>query len=251
MEFSESVALLVRRKFFFAAAALLALFITVGVAFAVKPVYQAQTELLLLPPKAPAGGGQTVGNNPWNNFGSLDTVAAIIGDVEGSEAAKKRLNAEGVTGSYTVTPDPSGNVPVLTATASSFSPADALRQDKTLSLDVMSYVRNAQVNSGGAQDTFITTQILAAPIKASKDDKSRIRVVLAVAVVAFFLSIAATVMYDSIVDRKRAKPVPAKGIFEAGGHRLDEPRVDTAATSWTRPKRAVGRTQQRSSARNR
>jgi hypothetical protein len=251
MEFSASVALLLRRKYFFAAAAVLALFITVGVAIAVKPVYQAQTELLLLPPKVPTGTGQTVGNNPWNNFGSLDTVAAIIGDVEGSDSAKKRLKAEGVTGSYTVTPDPSGNVPVLTATASSSSPVDALRQDRTLSNDVMSYVHNAQVKSGGLAQTFITTELLATPVQANKDDKSRIRVVLAVAVVAFFLSIAATVMYDSVVDRKRAKPVPAKGIFEAGGHRLDDSRADTAATSWTRPKRAVGRTQQRSSARNR
>lgn len=214
MDFWASASLLFRRWKFFLPALILALAITGGAYVAVKPAYQAQTTILLVPPKSTFGSQNAV-VSPLNNYGSLNTVAAIISEAQTSQAATARLKAKGVASGYTVTPDPTGAVPELIITSSATTPAAALSQDAILTQDTLSYITSIQLSSGAPTRTFVTTQYLGRPVKATKDSKSRLRVVVAVGVVTFFLAVALTFIFDSVMN-KREEPAPRRRATDVG-----------------------------------
>ena len=196
MDFWQSLALLGRRWVFFSAALLLALVVTAGIYHTVKPQYQAVSELLLVPPAIPST--QTFSNS-INDYGNLNTVASIVSYRENSQQVATQLKAIGID-NYTVGTDPTGAVPELIVTVTTSVPSEALSQNKTLTGDVIRYLSTMQV--GAAPGTFISTRVLGAAAKATKDDKSRIRVVVAAGVVLVFLAVALTSLYDSIMRHR-------------------------------------------------
>ncbi len=202
MDFWQSLALLGRRWKFFGVAALLAVVLTAGTYEAVKPQYQATTELLLAPPSISTAGMSGKSMSPYDSYGNLNTVASIVSYALSSQQASDRLQGEGVTGTYTVGTDPTGAVPELILQVTASSPATAIAQDKILSTDAINYVQSAQALTGVNPKTFVTTQYLARPVNAPKDDKSRLRVAVAAGVVLVFLAIALTFMFDAMMRRR-------------------------------------------------
>jgi len=214
MEFSRSMSILWRRWYLFVPALLLALLITAGVFVSVKPTYSAETVLLLEAPNPPALAVKGVVLSPYDNYGGLNTVAAIVSSAESSQARAAILGTEGVPATaYTVTPDPSGNTPELQVTATSTSPVVALQWDRIVAKDVRAYMHQFQLNSNATPSTFVTTNPVATPVKALKSDKSRIRVGVAVGVVTVLLALSLTLIFDSIMvqrssRRRRATTLP-------------------------------------------
>jgi len=213
VEFSTSMSMIRRRWYFSVPAIVLALLVTVGVAIAVKPKYLASTTLLLMTPSASPPQSAQTRVNPWAVYG-LTPLSQIWAAGESSDAAKLRLQHEGITDSYTVTTDPAGVLPEIITTTSDKSPAVALAQDATLTRDVENYVRRAQ--AGMPRTIQINIRELTVPLQATKDDKSRLRVVAAVGAVTLFLALALTVAFDSMMTgrRKRRREPPTGVVWE-------------------------------------
>ncbi|MGD0985042.1 MAG: hypothetical protein ABSA65_14685 [Acidimicrobiales bacterium] len=199
MDFWQSFALLGRRWVFFGTALLMAAAITAGVFHTVKAQYQATSELLLVPP---AISSTATAGNFVTDYGNLNTVASIVSYREDSQQVATQLKAIGIL-NYTVSTDPTGAVPELIVTVTASSPPVALSENAILSRDVVSYL--SQIQSGASPSTRISTRSLEAATQATRDDKSRIRVVVAVGVVCVFLAVALTSLYDS-VRRRRMTP---------------------------------------------
>lgn len=206
MEFSTSMSIIHRRWRFFVPAILLALAMTGGVAIAVKTTYQASTTLLLMTPSVNPAATATTRVNPWSAYG-LTELSQIWAAGESSDAAKARLKDEGVTDVYTVTTDPAGVLPEIIATTSDHIPSVALSQDAILTRDLEGYMRHQQ--AGVPRQLQISVRELVIPLKAVKDDKSRLRVVAAVGAVTLFLALVLTVAYDSMMNRRRRRYEPA------------------------------------------
>jgi hypothetical protein len=200
MDFWQSLALLGRHWRFFGVGLVLAVVLTAGVYESVKPQYQATTELLLLPPNISTVNLRNV--SPYDAYGNLNTVAAIVSDAESSQGAANRLEQEGVTGTYTVGTDPTGAVPELILAVTASSAQAALQQDAVLTTDAITSLRQAQQLSGADSRTFVTSSYLARPVSAPKDDKSRLRVGVAAGFVLVFLAVALTFLYDSLTRRR-------------------------------------------------
>jgi capsular polysaccharide biosynthesis protein len=196
------LALLGRRWKFFGVAALLAVALTAGTYEAVKPQYQATTELLLSPPSISTAGMSGKSLSPYDSYGNLNTVASIVSYAMSSQQASDRLQSEGVTGTYTVGTDPTGAVPELILEVTASSPAAAIAQDKILSNDAIIYVQKSQELTGVNPKTYVTTQYLARPVNAPKDDKSRVRVAVAAGVVLVLLAVALTFLFDAMMRRR-------------------------------------------------
>jgi capsular polysaccharide biosynthesis protein len=219
MDIWQSLVLLGRRWVFLSVALLLAVVVTAGVFHEVKPQYQATSALLLVPPTAPST--KTAGNFV-NDYGSLDTVASIVSDWESSQEFAAQLKATGID-NYTVSTDPTGSVPELLVTATASSPAEALAQNRTLSQDAVNYLFQMQL--GASPNSLISTRVLAVA-RATRDDKSRIRVVVAVGVVLVFLAVALTFLYDSMMRRRKQS---RKREREASTRRPDEAGFESEA----------------------
>jgi hypothetical protein len=204
MDFWQTLALLGRHWLFFGVALVLAVVVTAGTFEAVKPQYEATTNLLLVPPSESISS-TSVKVSPYDAYGNLNTVASIVSDAESSQGSADRLEREGVNSSYTVGTDPTGAVPELILSVTASSSQDALAQDATLTRDAITSLREAQLLSGANPRTFVTASYLARPVSAPADDKSRLRVGVAAGVVLVFLAVALTFMYDS-VTRRRASP---------------------------------------------
>jgi hypothetical protein len=199
MDFWQSFAMLGRRWVFFAITLLMAVAITGGVFYTVKAQYQATSELLLVPP---AIASTASAGNFVTDYGNLNTVASIVSYREDSQQVATQLKAIGIR-NYTVSTDPTGAVPELIVTVTASSPPVALSENAILTRDVVSYL--SQMQSGASRSTRISTRSLEAAAQATRDDKSRIRVVVAVGVVCVFLAVALTSLYDS-VRRRRTTP---------------------------------------------
>ncbi|MGA3217168.1 MAG: hypothetical protein ABSD97_15930 [Acidimicrobiales bacterium] len=232
MDFWQSLALLGRRWVFLSIALLLALVITAGVYETVKPQYQGTSELLLVPPAI--SSNQTFGNS-INDYGNLNTVASIVSYREDSQQVADQFKAIGID-NYTVGTDPTGAVPELIITATANSPSLALAENRTLTRDVIDYL--SQVQSGAKPGTLISTRTLGGASQATRDDKSRIRVVVAVGVVLVFLAVALTSLYDTIKRRGATTSerdpgtkvrMPDDATFELEPQLLADGRVSTRA----------------------
>jgi hypothetical protein len=228
MDFWQSLALLGRRWAFFGFALLLAAVVTGGVFHAVKPQYQATSELLLVPP--PTSSTKITGNF-INDYGNLNTVASIVSYRENSQQVATQLKAIGID-NYTVSTDPTGAVPELIITVTASDPPLVLSQNRTLTKEVANVLLAMQ--AGASPDTLITTRFLEEPTQATRNDKSRIRVVVAVGVVLVFLAVALTSLYDSLRQRrtparkheeKSSTPMPGEAGFESDPPRLADGRV--------------------------
>ena len=200
------MSILRRRWLFFLPALLLALVITGGVFLSVKPTYSAETILLLVPPPTSALTAKGAVASPYNGYGNLNIVAAIVAEAESSQVANARLLASGVpkTG-YTVTPDPTGNTPELLVTATSVVPKTAMSWDKIVAQDVRSYVQGFQQQSGTTPSTFVQANYLSRPTEALKSDKSRLRVGVAVGVVTVLLAVSVTLIFDSMQSERSSR----------------------------------------------
>jgi len=234
MDFWQSLALLGRHWFFFGVGLLLAIVVTAGVFEAVKPQYQATTDLLLVPPSISTTNLTNV--SPYDAYGNLNTVASIVSDAESSQGAANRLDREGVNGTYTVGTDPTGAVPELILSVTASSPQAALAQDAILTTDAITSLRQAQQLPGADSRTFVTASYLARPVSAPADDKSRLRVGVAAGVVLAFLAVALTFLYDA-VTRRRASPPGREGEYERevstlrGADGSGEPRQEVQLTA--------------------
>jgi hypothetical protein len=203
MDFWQTLALLGRRWRFFGVALLVAIVATAGVYEAVKPQYQATTDLLLLPPSVSTTNLPAKAVSPYDAYGNLNTVASIVSYAESSQAAAARLNSQGVL-NYSAGTDPTGAVPELILVVTASTPEAALAQDAILAKDCVGTLLAPQQSSGANPDTFVTARYLAVPVSAPADDKSRLRVGVAVAVVLFFLAVALTILYDSTMRRRKS-----------------------------------------------
>jgi len=208
MDFWQSLVLLARHWLFFGVTLLLAIVVTAGVYEAVKPQYQATTDLLLVPPSISTTNLKNV--SPYDAYGNLNTVASIVSDAESSQGAANRLFKEGLSGTYTVGTDPTGAVPELILVVTASTPAAALEQDAILTTDAIIDLQHAQQLSGADPLTFVTANYLARPVSAPADDKSRLRVGVAAGVVLVFLAVALTFLYDATM-RRRAAPQGREG----------------------------------------
>ncbi|HKH87350.1 MAG TPA: hypothetical protein VKA05_00925 [Acidimicrobiales bacterium] len=209
MDFWQTLALLGRRWRFFGVSLLVAIVATAGVYEAVKKQYQATTDLVLVPPSVSTTNlpGRVV--SPYDLYGNLNTVASIVSYAESSQAAANRLKAQGVL-NYTAGTDPTGAVPELILVVTASSPAAAITQDDILAKDVVATLIQAQQAPGINPDTYVTARYLARPVSAPADDKSRLRVGVAVAVVLGFLAVALTFLYDSTMRKRQSRRVHAR-----------------------------------------
>ena len=204
MDFWTSIKVLARRWYVFIPALALSGVVTLALYHHLKPTYEAKSIILLVPPKATPTGNAAVlvPSNPYLGFGNLNTVAAILSASETSPAAVSRLAHLGVTDTYTIVPDPLGQIPELNVTVDGKSSVTVLAESKTIDSDISQYLVSTQNASSAPQLTWITTNLLSPP-NAALQNKSRVRVAGAVGAIAVVVSIALAFMAESVAGRRK------------------------------------------------
>jgi capsular polysaccharide biosynthesis protein len=209
MDFWSSMKVIGRQWKVFVPALVVSVIIVGGVITTVKPSYVAKAQLLLVPPQVStqsvsstplsSGGRQT---NPYLGFGNLNIVAAIVSAQETNSRASSRLQGAGVSDSYTVAPDPLGQIPELNIEVTGSDPAAALAQAATIVRDAETQLATNQRIAGAPNGTEITTLLLASPA-STVQNKSRLRVGAAVLAVCLATSIAVAFAAESVSRRRR------------------------------------------------
>jgi len=210
MDFWSSMKVFGRQWKVFVPALVVSVIIVGGVVTAIKPSYVAKAQLLLVPPQISTQSSNTLFSsgrqtNPYLGFGNLNIVAAIVSAQETNSRALSRLQAAGVSDSYTVAPDPLGQIPELNIEVTGKDPTQALAQAATIVRDAETQLATNQRIAAAPKGTEITTLLLASPA-STVQNKSRLRVAAAVLAVCLATSIAVAFAAESI-SRRRGQSV--------------------------------------------
>jgi hypothetical protein len=177
-------------------AVLLGLLLTGGLCFAaftlVPLQYQAEANVLFLPPKTISGNG----GNPYLDLGGLDGFADVAARAVSDPLVVQRLKRDGLVGEFTVVPDLTSSGPVLLVTSKTTEAPTALN---SLDLVLKRLPRTAaqiQDSSSIPERAQITVKVITRSEKAEPLTKDQLRVLL----VALAGGLGITVFGTSLLD---------------------------------------------------
>jgi hypothetical protein len=209
------------------------LIMLVGMAYVLvgkKPVYEAKSSYILLPPptappttaplRHPARKGASP-NNPFTGYGNLSVVVDILSQTMTSPAEGQVLANQGVTGPYTVASLPSmfgnnGAAPIIQVAAQGPSPLAARASATLVGREVQSQLANIQAAQGTSKQYWIGSLELTHPDRAQQQASSKLRNLIAVIAVGVILLFVVVSVMNAREERKRDRQA-AKAVLEEGG----------------------------------
>jgi hypothetical protein len=191
----------------------------VGVAYVLvvrPPEYVSNSALTLIYPPAPPTSSQIASdpalrkvnaNNPYEAYGDLTVVGAVVQQAMGGQGVVDQLRKEGVQDGYTITSDPTTTNPIIHIDGVGATPAAALRATTILSRQVETTLRELQAREHVIDHYQITVQVLNTPSAPTLKISSKLRSLIAVLVAGVIMMFIALSIRRGIVERKLAKPV--------------------------------------------
>ena len=160
----------------------------------VPPVYESDTTLLLVMPAKADGTAEAI--NPYLNFGAtLVVTGTVLSEAMGQESVAKTLKASGATADYAIVPDPYGQSPTVTITASDPDPKDVGTTLQKVVAATRAELADRQRAAGAPPASWIAAVGVTAPEKPTVIRSDQIRAIafigLAGMILALFLAFAA------------------------------------------------------------
>jgi hypothetical protein len=186
---------------------------TVGLCYAatiaVPLSYQAEADVLLLPP---TGAGAAAGSNPYLALGGLQSLADVVSRAASDTANITALRQDGVTGQISITRDLSTNGPVILVTAKSPSAGQALAAVNTSVATLEPILKGLQQDARVSPANQATALLIQRSSDATVVRKSQIRAMVVAGTVGAVLTVLAAAATDGLAMRRRLhgrqRPVP-------------------------------------------
>lgn len=200
MSLSSIWRVLLRRWYVSVFGLLLTVALGVGGALLSPPTYEAHATVLLVPPKT----NQQL--NPYLNLGGLqepsDAISRAMSNTETSDA----ILAAGGSGKYSVARDTSTSGPIILITTDASTGATALKTTQLLINRMAPVFDKLQANQNVPDGSYITITVLAQDDKATKQTKSQLRSIIALAAVGLILTVLMVGFAEkSLTRRAKAK----------------------------------------------
>lgn len=162
---------------------LLTLALVAATATVVKPTYQANANVLLVPPAK-------VGTNPYLDLGGLEPVADILARSLADDATAEQLKSQGFSGTYTVSRDQSVSGPVLLVTAETATPASAMGLLGAVLSRVAPRLASLQQAQSVAPQAMLTLETVYETATPKPVTKSRMRAEVAAGILGLVVMLA-------------------------------------------------------------
>ncbi len=229
MRWDETLAALYRRWYVVVIGVLFSAALAFGVLRFVPVSYSASGTVLLLPSKTQLttdGSG-----NPLLVLGALSAPAGIVIERLDGADAHERVAVKFPGAEYTIVSDPTLRGPAVLVTTTAKSSGAALDALDYVLTDIPAELTQLQTELKVAPDAKFGSMQLASDKKATKDDSSQQRLLIAAPVAGLVVTLFGTVAIDAIARRslrRRANRVRRRVIREAsggytGGEELPDP----------------------------
>lgn len=193
----ECLLALVRRWVWVTLAIVMATGCGVGTYMAVRPVQEAQSQILFLPAKRQPGvPGLT---NPFLNLGgSVAIVATAIRISVDSDSVHKEIYDAGYTGEFTIVNNLSENAgPTLIVTVEDADPEVSLSTLDAVTREIAKSLQSVQEQQGVDRDLFVRSLPLTRPIKPKVIRSTQIQLSVLVLAGSLAVLLAAILFLDN------------------------------------------------------
>jgi uncharacterized protein involved in exopolysaccharide biosynthesis len=204
MSFSSLRALLVRRWYLTLAGLIATAFLAFGANIAVPVQYEAQSDVLLLPP-TPRGNPN--GSNPYLSLSGYQAFADIVARAMNDTAAVRAVQSTGVTDSFNVTRDLTTNGPVVLAKVAGAHSAKVVGELRAVVRHIPFVLKVLQDENHVIMQAQFTAQVITHPVVPAAGRKSQIRAVLVAIVAGLFGTALFVAVIDRIARRRRTRRV--------------------------------------------
>jgi hypothetical protein len=199
------------RRWYVVVPALVLTAIAVGLVYvSVQPTYQASGSVILRGPEQ--NQDETTGKrNQYADYGNLTIPARVVSDALSQATYQERLEQAGMPGTYTVGMDAGSMAPILTVVGVADTPADAIMTAQTVMTAADRELLRRQQNLGAPTQTFLTTEVVAAPTEAEALNGSRLRAAAGVLVIGMIITLALAFITETTARRRAARSRAAGG----------------------------------------
>lgn len=213
---------------------------------AARPSTYASNASLLLenPPAAPSIGqidqdpklAQVNANNPLASLQNLVQVADVLSQFETSPAETQKLEQEGASPGYQVTPDSSLETPpVIDITGVGANPQAAIQSAQMVAEDIEQELYHLQVEQHVNKSYLITSIEYVKPTTATSSSSSKLRSAAVVLVIGLILLLVTVSMSQSHEERRRATKPQQERPSSAPNHRYRS--GNAPSTAYDQPQR--------------
>jgi hypothetical protein len=164
----------------------------------VKPTYEATASILLLPPATSVGAG----GNPYLQLGGLTQVVDVLSRALATRDMSSRITAADPKGEYTAAADVTTRGPILLLTATAPTSAGSLLVLDTLIRQAPTTLTGLQTDLNIAARSQITSMVLIRDSEATPIQKTRIRVLVAIAALGVVLTAFGIALLDALLTRR-------------------------------------------------
>jgi hypothetical protein len=189
--------LLFRRWYFALPLLILSLGAVVAASQTVKPDYDAQGQLQMIPP---VGGVSNGPHNPWIDLGYSALGQAVVIKISNDAQVRTDLAAAGLSDNFTVNLE--YGTTYITTDAIGSSPAQATASVQRILQLLDDEVRNQQKKFGVLPSDSVTTSVLNPGDKVTEVTSKVKRVIIVAAGIGLLVSTAMTIALDAILRRR-------------------------------------------------
>ena len=169
-----------------------------GATKAVKPTYKATSVLLLLPPS----GGK--GDNPYLNLGAISGVTDVLNRALSGPDIDAQMRAQGLDGSFEITPDTSSSGPLVDVTGTAKTQAEAISITLFAAELIPGTLKQLQQQAGVLDNAvLITSTVINKAQKASAVRSSQTRAVIAAVALGILLTILLAALVERLTTQRR------------------------------------------------
>ncbi|WP_125610489.1 hypothetical protein [Specibacter cremeus] len=178
----------------------------------VKPTYEANASITLIPPKVAV----TVGDNPYLYLGGLEQALGVLQVKVGSPEVSAPLLARYRGAQLTVAPDASTTGPIMTVTVTTDSADSAMELLHGAVALVPQTLQQLQVEQKVPAASMISTLELSADAQPTKVAKKQVQMTVMAAVGGLAATLLLTGLLDRLMSRKRGRrQVPSPDAAQA------------------------------------
>lgn len=209
MYFSDLTASLRRRKWLVLVAILISAGLCVGASSVLKPTYESQANVVLIPPDSTVAKG----GNPYLYLGNLGQAVDVLIRAANSDEARTAVTADAPDGIYEVSPDWTTSAPMMILTVKAATSDQVSRLQKTVLEQIPVSLTQLQDDLDVPVDSRIGTKVVSSDAEPRADVKSKIRMLAIIAIGSLFLMFLMIAAYDNLRLRlARRKAARAGGL---------------------------------------
>jgi hypothetical protein len=165
-------------------------------------------------------------DNPYLRSSDPNLVANVVITRLNSQETSARLEAQGLSTDYTVTPGALGGGLVVSITASGSTPGESLATVDWVGSLLEEYLHEVQTVNGADDRYLFTSIVVAAPSEPTEQFSSRLRTVIVVAAVGVALVFGAVSMGTWVTAGKRKRATQDGDLAPgAGDQEIADPEV--------------------------